>query len=134
MSTTGNSADFGDMTRDMYQGTAGSNAIRAIAGAGSYSPSGSLDAGMSFVTIATLGNAVKFGENDFSAQHRFPGTASDCVRGVFAGGYGPAPSYVVQTKMDYVNISTEGNAVDFGDLSAGAAQHSGCSNGHGGLG
>ena len=35
--------------------------------------------------------------------------------------------------MDYVQIATEGNGVDFGDLSAAASQHNGVSNGHGGL-
>ena len=34
MSTTGNSAEFGELIKDMSQGTAGSNAVRAIAGAG----------------------------------------------------------------------------------------------------
>ena len=36
--------------------------------------------------------------------------------------------------IDYHNIATEGNAVDFGDLTA-YSQHAmpGCSNGHGGL-
>ena len=130
--TTGDSMDFGDATQQKSGPGALSSSTRCLIGSGSGGPSNHnvIDT----ITIATLGNAVKFGENDFTNDHRFPGTASDCVRGVFAGGYGPAPTYVVQTKMDYVNISTEGNAVDFGDLSAGAAQHSGCSNGHGGLG
>ena len=36
--------------------------------------------------------------------------------------------------MDYVNISTEGDAVDFGDLTVAGYGVYGISNGHGGLG
>ena len=128
--TKGDSTDFGEATVSSSGPGALSSSTRCLIGSGS-GPSyhNTIDT----ITIATLGNAVKFGENDFTNPHRFPGTASDCVRGVFAGGYGPSPTYTVTTKMDYVHISTEGNAVDFGDLTAGAAQHSGCSNGHGGL-
>ena len=128
--TTGNSTDFGESTVSKSGPGALSSSTRCLIGSGG-GPNyhNTIDT----ITIATLGNAVKFGENDFTNQHRFPGTATDCVRGVFAGGYGPDPSYTTQTKMDYVNISTEGNAVDFGDLTAAAAQHNGCSNAHGGL-
>ena len=36
--------------------------------------------------------------------------------------------------IDYVQIMSTGNAVDFGNLIAGNQQSVGCSNGHGGLG
>lgn len=35
--------------------------------------------------------------------------------------------------MDYVTIATTGNAIDFGDVTAGAQDPAGCSNAHGGL-
>ena len=35
--------------------------------------------------------------------------------------------------IDYVQIMTTGNAVDFGDLTDGSDSIGGCSNGHGGL-
>ena len=36
--------------------------------------------------------------------------------------------------MEYVQIMSTGNAIDFGDtITAGRYSHSGCSNGHGGL-
>ena len=38
-------------------------------------------------------------------------------RGVFGGGYSPGASpYAVVNTIDYVNIATTGNALDFGDL------------------
>ena len=128
--TTGNSTDFGESTVSKSGPGALSSGTRCLIGSGGGPSNHNV---IDSITISTLGNAVKFGENDFTNQHRFPGAVSDCVRGVFAGGYGPAPTYATQTKMDYVNISTEGNGVDFGDLTAAAAQHNGCSNGHGGL-
>ena len=131
MSTTGNSADFGDMTRDMYQGIAGSNAIRAIAGAGSYSPSGSLDAGMSFVTIATLGNATEFG--DLAQNHLECGEGACSptrivIPGSFSSNNNPSDT------IEYHEIMTTGDFLDFGDLTTNNNGTSGGSNGHGGLG
>ena len=55
-----------------------------------------------------------------------PGGASP-TRAVF----GPGGNRT--TTIDYVQISTRGDAVDFGDSPASTAA-SGCSNGHGGLG
>ena len=56
---------------------------------------------------------------------------SNCVRGVFGGGWKPSD---VNT-IEYVNISTGGNAVDFGDRTIKEViMVMGASNGHGGLG
>ena len=132
--TKGDSTDFGESTVSSSGPGALSSSTRCLIGSGSGPGTPGLHNTIDFITIATLGNAIDFGDNDFSDPHRFPGTATDCVRGVFAGGYGNPPSYPVVTKMDYVQIATKGDAKDFGDLTnSGAAQHSGCSNGHGGL-
>ena len=45
-------------------------------------------------------------------------------RGVFMGGRGPSPLYY--NIIDYVTISTTGNALDFGDLLSTTAYSSGC--------
>ena len=49
---------------------------------------------------------------------------------VFNLGYNGS-SYV--NSIEYVEIMTEGNSVDFGDLQSAKGQAAGCSNGHGGL-
>jgi len=56
-------------------------------------------------------------------------------RAVFAGGNtsNPAPNNVLAT-IDYAQIMTTGNAIDFGDLSTGRNKGATASNGHGGLG
>ena len=46
-------------------------------------------------------------------------------RGVFAGGYSPSPVNFTST-MDYVEIATTSNALDFGDLSVKRYNVSGC--------
>jgi hypothetical protein len=50
---------------------------------------------------------------------------------VIGGGQTPAPAII--NTMDYVNISTQGDAADFGDLTFAKFGTAGCSNGHGGL-
>ena len=65
-----------------------------------------------------------------TAVRRFPGGTSSLTRGVFIAGYNPSATNTI----DYVNIQTTGNAVDFGDFTINKTQSSACSNGHGGLG
>ena len=81
------------------------------------------------LTIATLGNSVKFGE--LSAMSHLMGGASSPTRGVFAGGYNPSAA---TNSMEYISLQTEGDAVDFGDLTVAGYGVYGISNGHGGLG
>ena len=79
----------------------------------------------------SLGNAINFG--DLTAGNGSTPAASNCIRGVFAGGYRD-PNGHASANIDYIEIATEGNAVDFGDLSVqNDAGGAGVSNGHGGL-
>ena len=60
----------------------------------------------------------------------YTGSVSSPTRGVIAGGNNPsAPDDV----MDYITITSTGNAVDFGDLTVAKMGVAGCSNAHGGL-
>ena len=78
---------------------------------------------MSYITIASEGNAIYFG--DLTVARDGGGTgASNSIRGVFTGGQeGPSRVNVI----DYIAISTGGDALDFGDLSFGIRK------GHAGL-
>ena len=51
------------------------------------------------------------------------------VRALFSGGDNSG----AQNVIDYINISSTGNATDFGDLASGISAFAGCSNAHGGL-
>ena len=57
------------------------------------------------------------------------GGASSPTRAVFFGGETPSK---VNT-MDYVQFASEGDAIDFGDLTGSYYTSGGTSNGHGGL-
>jgi len=70
-----------------------------------------------YVTIATLGNSVTFG--DLTSQRNSPKGTSNSVRACFASGYNPSLSAYDNT-IFYVTISSAGNGFDFGDLTTGA--------------
>ena len=130
MSTTGNATDFGDLVRDVYQGTAGSNAVRALAGAGTVNNSDGTTR-MQYVTIATLGNAQSFG--DLAQNHIECGEgACSPTRIVIPGSF--SSNNVPSNKIEYAQIMSLGNFLDYGDLTTNNNGTSGGSNGHGGLG
>jgi len=80
---------------------------------------------INYVTIATLGNAIDFG--DCTANHYTAGSSSPTR--MISGGGGTPYTNAIQ----YVEIMTTGNAADFGDLSTTRRHLESCSNGHGGL-
>ena len=65
--------------------------------------------------MSTQGNSADFG--DLTAIESAPGNGitSNSVRGIIMGGYNH-PVYV--NAIEYVNIPTLGNSIDFGNLSA----------------
>ena len=133
ISTLGNAADFGDLTVATSHGGGCSNAVRAISSQGYQGPGyNSRVNSIDFITIASLGNALDFGDATRAAAN-FMACASS-TRGVFVGGNKSDSPYGVNA-MDYVQIMSTGDAIDFGDLTS--DQNEGVaalSNGHGGLG
>ena len=126
--TTGDAQDFGEITvnQSLRGYAASSNSIRGVYGGGTLYPGGA-QASIQYVTIATKGNGVNFGNLTYSSRQEGGGCASP-VRAIFAGGYSPSATDVI----NYVSIATEGNAVDFGNLTV-ARACGGASNAHGGL-
>ena len=135
ISTTGNGVDFGDITGagsgGRYEMAAFSNATRAIT-AGGYGPN--YTDNIEFVTIATTGNTVDFGDLLAESVGNGKGGAASPTRGIIAGGYGPSSPLATNT-IQFIEIATTGNALDFGDFEDfdRRIKQSGCSNGHGGL-
>ena len=86
---------------------------------------------MDYVTIASLGNAVDFGDAAVSVYGRAVSTSP--TRMVMACGSNGSADF---EEMDYIQIMTTGNAFDFGDAlpATGLEGPVGFSNGHGGLG
>ena len=129
ISTLGNAADFGDISLTRFATQSCSNSTRGLTFGGSTgNPSPSNSDVIDFITIATLGDAIDFG--DLAAAIQYPlGAVASPVRAVCAGGLTPSAQNVIQ----YVQIMSKGDAIDFGDLQHQKSEASGCSNSHGGL-
>ena len=105
------------MTTTIRYASCAANSTRALI-AGGYTPT-YMDR-IEYITIATLGDAVDFGNLTANGTATDKAGLSSPTRALFAGGEGP--SYVSQ--IDYVTIATLGDAADFGDLTAAAeGQH-----------
>jgi hypothetical protein len=127
--TTGDSTDFGDLSFGRGGWGGGSNAIRGIMMGGAPNSGDNRTNVCDFITIATLGNSVDFG--DLAADmmgYRSSGCASP-TRAVKMGGYNPG----VGNTICFVEIASLGNPIDFGDTVAAGGDSGANSNGHGGL-
>jgi len=131
MASQGNSIDFGNLTqaRPTYGGSFASS-TRGI-WAGGYTGGSGVNT-MDYVQIMTLGNALDFGDlhtvtfnqtacsskgnatlgGDMTISFGSAAACSNSTRAVVFGGGSPP----VDT-IDLINLSTEGNAVSFGNLS-----------------
>jgi len=131
IASTGNAADFGDLTENVFMCTGVSDSTRGIRGGGAKSPSPANTNTMDYVTIASDGNAANFG--DLTTANQRSAGMSNRTRGLFSGGATPNSSTSVNS-IDKITIQTTGNAVDFGDfVGTVATQAAGCSDSHGGL-
>ena len=121
ISSTGNSADFGDLTREKYSSYGGiASRTRGIMSGGFYYPgsSGTYTDEMDAITISIQSNAFDFG-NLSQGNRAEPGSASNETRGIIFGGRsGPSPLVYTNT-ITYVQIATLGGGLDFGDMSKG---------------
>jgi len=130
INTLGNSIDFGDRTVAVAgYPCAVASPTRGVWGGGYLNASplnSAIVSTIDFVTISSLGNAVKFG--DLSKSRGAMAGCSSPVRGLYAGGndWNPNAGAHVNT-IDYITIASEGNASDFGTLTIGRAFWSGTS-------
>ena len=119
IASTGNASYFGDLV--MYRQTDGglSSPTRGIfAGGATYGPPGGYPGYkdtqvIDYVTIASTGNAVQFG-NLVNNVGWGMGKCSNSTRGLFASGYNNDPASY-QSKISYITIATLGNTTEFGD-------------------
>ncbi|WP_035242143.1 phage tail protein [Desulfobacter vibrioformis] len=131
ISTTGNAADFGNLTVGRYSLSATSNATgdRGIFAGGvdddEYERSNVID----YVTIPTTGNAADFGYLTVVRSLLAATSNGTGDRGIFGGGHSDETEW--SSVIDYVTISTTGNAADFGNLNYGSNGLAATSNGTG---
>ena len=129
IATTGNAQDFGDMSTSRMNMDPGgcSNGTRGLFAGGVLLPSVTGYNLIDFITIATTGNSIDFG--DLTVTGQGVGSNSNSIRGVFGGRTNPSKQQVI----DFVEIATTGNAVDFGDMLNIFSDCAGTSDSHGGL-
>ena len=129
--TGGKTISFGSMTGDSRTGhiASCSNSTRGIM-AGGESPSPSKVNTITYITLATLGDGVDFG--DLTGAKNEHDAVSSSTRGFVVAGNDPSSTKL--NVIEFVTIATTGNAADFGDLTQARSQPSSCSDVHGGLG
>ena len=129
--TGGKTISFGSMTGDSRTGhiASYSNSTRGIM-AGGESPSPSKVNTITYITLATLGDGVDFG--DLTGAKNDHDAVSSSTRGFVVAGNDPSSTKL--NVIEFVRIATTGNAADFGDLTQARSQPSSCSDVHGGLG
>ena len=106
--TLGNAIEFGTLTGVRQRLGACASSTRGIL-AGGYTGSG-FDDQIQKITIASTGDATDTGGNLTGSKNRLNG-CSNSTRGIFAWGN---PSSNV---IEYITISSDGHAQDFGDTS-----------------
>ena len=89
--------------------------VRAIC-AGGYDDSSNLDV-IDYVNMSSTGNFADFGNLTAALQGNTFGNTASRTRGLISGGFiGPQPTNYSNV-IQFVTIASEGDALDFGDLS-----------------
>ena len=97
---------------------------RAIICGGSSTPA-EYTSDIDAVNISTKGNAIRFGQ--MQNVNYAPGAFASETRGIIFGGRGGPSPYPNLDVIDYVALASEGNGVDFGNLTATQVHTQGCS-------
>jgi len=131
IATKGNSRSFGDMTEEQGLFDAASSSTRMVT-SGGYNSSfgGGAVMDIQYVTMASAGNTIDFGDQTQGTYGT--GASSSSTRALIMGGNRMPTSSPYDDGNDgnnticYIEIATIGNALDFGDLSARRAYPSAC--------
>ena len=130
ISSEGNSIDFGRLQTGKSELNGMSDGTRGIFANGYDSPA-RINV-IEYITIASKGDSIDFGD---STQKRNSGDSgcSSSTRGVMGGGFCSGNSPNQNNVIDYIEIQTIGNALDFGDLIYERYGHGACSSSTRGL-
>ena len=99
---------FGDLTGTQNASTGLGNRTRGICVRGQGSTPGAIE----YVTMASLGDSITFGDLN-TVAYRTGGGSSSSTSGLIFGGRGAPGS--AHNVIQYIEIMTLGNALDFGD-------------------
>jgi len=109
ITTTGDSAAFGDLLNDRSSTVGLSDGTYGVFAGGYHASDDRTE--IDYVTIATTGNAQDFG--DLTVGRDMSSGVANSTRGVIIAGRDVNNTNV--NTMDYVTIATPGDATDFGD-------------------
>ena len=129
ISSQGNGFDFGDLSSGRWGAGAVSDGIKGICMGGTLGP-GDEGAGenfIEFVVITTTGNSKDFGDLTYEAGGGACGGINSPTRGILMNGHSDQDGAHTNT-INYITMSTLGNAVDFGDSVNILKYSNGCSN------
>ena len=116
MRSSGVGVRFGNCTGNSHHGSCGSSTRGFMFGGQIGSPDVQTNL-IEFVTIASEGNSIDFGDL-LRAKRRLTGQGhSNSTRAILAGGGGDAP-LAPDNVIQFFTMATTGDATDFGDLNA----------------
>ena len=132
MASTGNGNGFGDLSTITRSGSSAASNTRGILQIGQTNPLPGNNL-IEFITLSTLGNSQNFGEVSTLSKTGAAAVASS-TRACFLAGTGTTGNGShVSNVIDFVTISTLGNAQDFGDTTVAVSALAGASNSTRGL-
>ena len=114
------------MTQKRRACSAAGNSVRGIY-SGGYLGGNTHKNTIDYITFASEGNAIDFGDRTFTGS--YSSSASNSVRMVSVSGFTPSYNNI----EEFVTIATTGNAFDFGDLSINRQGVTAFSDSNGGL-
>ena len=116
IATTGDSSDFGSVAPRRHAATMASS-TRGVFCSGDDDTASTYIKTIDFILIQSKGESVSFGETLIAVEQNVG--AGNKTRGLIAGGFNPSFSPDTRVnQIQYITIATEGNSIDFGDLSA----------------
>jgi len=128
-SSTGDATTFGTLSTNKEGNGALSSSTRAISFGGDNVGSGTNV--IEYMTIASTSNGIDFGDL-LNVQTSFTGGIASSTRGVIGGG-NVYPAQTATNSIQYITISTLGNSIRFGDLTASKGNGTAVSNSTRGL-
>ena len=115
MASTGDGTEFGDLSITSANNAPVANKTRGLIALGQAGPSPQESRQIQFITLSTLGDAQDFGEATTLNKSGAAAVASS-TRACFMAGEGTTTNTDhISNVIDFVTISTLGNAQDFGD-------------------
>jgi len=112
IASEGNAIDFGDLQQGARYHSSATNGTRGLI-MGGQQPS--YTTMINSININTLGNAIDTG-GEYTGSASLAMTVYSPIRMIIAGGYTPSASPYVAPSVDFINITSNGDTVEFGTL------------------